>query len=414
MADPAIDEFAQTRGADDLFDDEIIPVSVEEQQAQTEVVAPEPEPESTPAPAPAVQEEQPFLENQPPPRGETPQRGRGGDRGRGRGRGRGKPAQGLNASRFADPAYAENTPRPKASRSKSSTNTPEPEPTSEVRDASPEKSQAGAKDQEAPEEESKGDTLNANGAESQRVPAVRGDRSATGGVRKPKLSEEELSRRIASAKENAAKKAAAHARAEADHASFLEREQVAAKKRREELANRRVMDNERERNRQRKLNAQTGREWDFEKREEDYNPRGGGSQFRRGMHGGVSGYTRRDFDEGGHDEDSGAHGSPGRGRGRGGRGSRGRGPSRGPRGERASSRDAQKTAAAKSEPPTAPAVKNETDFPSLPAGKKPGETQPQAQAPAQAPLKTSVPPTLENLESTMSPLTGTWADQVEE
>lgn len=82
---------------------------------------------------------------------------------------------------------------------------------------------------------------------------------------------------MAAAKENAAKKAAAHARAEADQASFMEREQIAAKKRREELASRRVMDKEREQNRQRKLKAQTGREWDSEKREDDYNPRGGGS-----------------------------------------------------------------------------------------------------------------------------------------
>lgn len=171
------------------------------------------------------------------------------------------------------------------------------------------------------------------------------------------------------------------------------------------------MDNERERNRQRKLKAQTGREWDLEKREEDYNPRGGGSQFRRGMHGGVTGHTRRDFEDGQPEEGSSGHGSPGRGRGRGGRGGRGRGPSRGPRGERASLRDPAETAGAKSPPPKAPVVNDDADFPSLPAGKKPEE----AQAQARAPLKTSVPPTaFETLESTMSPLTGTWADQVEE
>lgn len=189
MADPAIDEFAQTRGADDLFDDEIIPVSAEQQQAETEVVAPEPqpEPEPTPAPAPTSQEERPAVEKQPPPRGETPQRGRGGDRGRGRGRGRGKPAQGLNESRFADPAYVESTPRNKAPRSKSS-KPAEPESTPEARDVSPEKSQDGTKDQEAPEEEDKGESQDGHEAEPPRVPAVRGDRSATGGVRKVRLS----------------------------------------------------------------------------------------------------------------------------------------------------------------------------------------------------------------------------------
>lgn len=219
----------------------------------------------------------------------------------------------------------------------------------------------------------------------------------------PKLTEEELSKRIAAAKENAAKKAAAHARAEADQASFLEREQIAAEKRRKEVANRRVMDNEREQNRQRKLNAQTGREWDSQKTEDDYNPRGGGSQFRRGMHGGVSGYARRDFDERPSEDGAGDYTSPGRGRGRGGRGGRGRGPSRGPRGDRASSKEpSEKTAT--------PSVNNEADFPSLPAGKKPEITPPttvETKAIAQ-------PPSMEKLEATMSPLTGTWADQVEE
>lgn len=55
------------------------------------------------------------------------------------------------------------------------------------------------------------------------------------------------------------------------------------------------MDSERERNRMRKLNALNGREWDATKQEEDYDPRGGKGQFRRGMHGGVSGHTRRDL-----------------------------------------------------------------------------------------------------------------------
>lgn len=220
----------------------------------------------------------------------------------------------------------------------------------------------------------------------------------------PKLTEEELTKRIAAAKENAAKKAAAHARAEADQASFLEREQLAAEKRRQDQANRRVMDNEREQNRQRKLKAQTGREWDSEKREEDYNPRGGGSQFRRGMHGGVSGYVRRDFEGG--DEASterGDAGPRGRGVGRGGRG-RGRRSSRGPRGERASSpaKAAGKTAI--------PEVNNEAQFPSLPEGKKP-EASPTT-GPAVKTTKTKTP-SMEELEASLSPMSGTWADQGE-
>ncbi|KAJ6126970.1 hypothetical protein N7523_002582 [Penicillium sp. IBT 18751x] len=385
-----MDEFAQTRGADDLFDDEIIPVSAEEQQVQNEVVAPEPES--------APKEEVPVIEKQPSPRGDTPQRGRGGERGRargsGRGRGQGKPRGGLQDSRFADPKLA---PTP---RRKGPTKTPEPAATPEAKASLPEKPQEAAKEENGGDEEN-------NGTEAPRVPAVRGDRSATGGVRKPKLTEEQLSKKIAAAKELATKKAAAHARAEADHAAFQEREQVAAKKRREEQANRRLMDNEREQNRQRKLKAQTGREWDSEKREEDYNPRGGGSQFRRGMHGGVSGYTRNDFNQGAADDDAGANGTPGRGRGRGGRG---RGPSRGPRGERASSKEPSNKADKKA----ALGVNNEADFPSLPAGKKPEDASESLSTKKPVAPAIKAPPSMENLDSTFSPLTGTWADSLDE
>lgn len=203
-----------------------------------------------------------------------------------------------------------------------------------------------------------------------------------------------MSKRIAAAKENAIRKAAAHARAEADEASFLEREQVAAEKRRQEQANRRVMDNEREQNRQRKLKAVGGREWDSQKQEEDYNPRGGGSQFRRGMHGGVSGYARRDFDTRSPDEltgDSPSRRGRGRGGGRGGRG-RGRSPSTGP--------------SKKSPLPTAPGANNEAEFPALPAETKKLDTT-STTGPEMAKL--------DKFESlSLSPVRGSWADQVEE
>jgi hypothetical protein len=181
----------------------------------------------------------------------------------------------------------------------------------------------------------------------------------------------------------------------------MEREQIAAKKRREELASRKIMDKEREQNRQRKLKAQTGREWDSEKREDDYNPRGGGSQYRRGMHGGVSGHVRRDFD--GASEDT-SPVTPSRGRGRGGRGGRGRGPSRGPH-ERSSSKDQSDRKESKT-----PALNDEADFPSLPAGKAPAKSDKASDAPAPA----KPPPSMETLESTMSPVTGSWADQFDE
>lgn len=172
MAD--MDEFAQTRGVDDLFDDEIIPVSAEEQQAQTEVVIPEPESESEPVP----QEEKSVIENQPSPRAETPQRGRGGERGRGRGRGRGKGGRGLQDSKFADPKWAESPRNQRAAKTR------EPEASPDARAPTPDQSQDAVKDQAGQDEEGQGETLIANEAEPQRVPAVRGDRSATGGVRK--------------------------------------------------------------------------------------------------------------------------------------------------------------------------------------------------------------------------------------
>ena len=215
---------------------------------------------------------------------------------------------------------------------------------------------------------------------------------------------------MAAAKENAAKLSAAHARAEADQASFLEREKVADEKRRQERANRRVMDSERERNRQRKMNALNGREWDATKQEDDYNPRGGKGGFRRGMHGGVSGYTRRDFDDGrpdenGRDNRGGYRGSQ-RGRGRG-KGGRGRNNSRGPRRDGWQPDDAlEKPAAAKNEtkPPTpAPAATNEAEFPALPGAKeRPADTKPHWAAVA------------EKIEPSWSPVEGsTWADEVE-
>lgn len=240
---------------------------------------------------------------------------------------------------------------------------------------------------------------------------------------------------------------AAHARAEADQASFLEREKVAEEKRRQERQERRVMDSERERNRQRKLNALNGREWDATKQEEDYNPRGGKGQFRRGMHGGVSGYTRRDFDDTRTSEDrqessSGHGGHRGRGRGgaRGGRG--GRTSSRGPRKDSTpapkesggaglsqsrwapSASELDSTAAStvpegtpkgpsKKEPkadPPAPAS-NEAEFPALPSSTKEAPAEVKTDLPDDKLGKLDKP---EKFDWADSPIEGTsWADQVE-
>ncbi|RAK94989.1 uncharacterized protein BO80DRAFT_450602 [Aspergillus ibericus CBS 121593] len=374
---PAMDEFAQTRGGDDLFDDEIVPVPAAEQK-------PVPEVHEDPAPVPAVENDAQ------PARTDTPPRSRGGER-RGRGRGRGRGGRGShNSGRRGDgPVKTKPAESPTERGDKSAENsTPE----------------TPAEGEQTGKEDTTADSKQAAGAEGPRVPAVRGDRSATGGLKKPKLTEEELSRRIAAAKENAAKVAAAHARAEADQASFLEREKVAEEKRRQERQHRRVMDNERERNRLRKLNALNGREWDAEKKEENYNGRGGGKQFRRGMHGGVSGYARRDFDsQPGEDllnDDSQPHHY--RGRGRGGRGGRGRGGHRGPRGETTLDGASDQPTTGKSKPEApAPVITNELEFPALPGSeKKSGD---------------GAPATPDLLKSdSLSPVAGTsWAEQVE-
>jgi hypothetical protein len=162
MADPEMDEFAQTRGADDLFDDEIIPVSAEEQQAQTEVIAPEPEP--------AVQEVHVAeTAEKASPRGDAPQRGRGGERGRRRGRGKGR------GGRESEQKRAESSPRKKNSNANANANAP-----ATAREPSPKPEKADEVKETGSVEEGNGQDANSE----QRVPAVRGDRSATGGTRK--------------------------------------------------------------------------------------------------------------------------------------------------------------------------------------------------------------------------------------
>lgn len=117
--------------------------------------------------------------------------------------------------------------------------------------------------------------------------AVRGDRSATGGITKPKLTEEELSARLEAVKLNNARREAAHRLAEADEASFQKQEAQEIQKRKELGVAREAMEKEREKNRLRKLGAQAGREWDEGKEEEPIRPPGE-SQYRRGVHGGIA------------------------------------------------------------------------------------------------------------------------------
>lgn len=218
-----VDEFAQTgAGDDDLFDD-VIPFEMSMQTRPPENLSQD---EVTPV-APEV------IEQPAPPTQQPAARGRGdGTRGRGRGRGRGgrkEPAQ-VQVPKEQQPEAAPVQADP-----------PEDAPTGPKKDT---------------------------------PAAVRGDRRATGGVRKPKLTEAELSERMAAIQLKNASLTAAHARAEADAANFAEREQQAKIERdqraKEERKDRQQMMGERERNRMRKLKAMEGREWDLDKNEDDF------------------------------------------------------------------------------------------------------------------------------------------------
>lgn len=168
---PQMNEFAQTRGADDLFDDEIIPVPAEEQvieeHAQSDF---QPQDE-------ALEErlEKLEIETQTSP-AETPQRPRKGERGKGRGRGRGgrggRISQGSNAPERPD----------SGARSKLTENASEEIAKSFEGLEAQDKTTEGAGSSLVNDEDACATAE--NGPDMPRVPAVRGDRSATGGVKK--------------------------------------------------------------------------------------------------------------------------------------------------------------------------------------------------------------------------------------
>ena len=292
-----MDEFAQTRGVDNLFEDEFTPV---------------------PEPVTKASERQSNVSQR------TDQNYRTTARGRGNRYTRDNPRQSP-----AQPPVYDNTPAQRL-------------------DTSAEQNEAPSNPIEhatTPTQQPKTST------------AVRGDRTATGGVTKPKLTEDELSARLAAAKLNNAKRAEAHRLAEADEASFQKREAQASQKRKEEGAARRAMNMERERNRLRKLGAQSGREWD-EGKEEQIASQDRGSQYRRGAQGGVlyqAGRQQSGYQNGVHNPDfqerRGRYGPRG-GRGRGDRGNSGRG------------RGSFHSNSNKNTPQVAP--NPDTDFPALP------------------------------------------------
>lgn len=230
---------------------------------------------------------------------------------------------------------------------------------------------------------------------------------------------------MAAAKLKAEKLSAAHARAEADEASFKERERVAERKRRVENQHRRVMNGERDKNRQRKLEAQTGREWDLNKKEEDYtSSRGRGSAYRRGAHGGIA----YDLNRGAKGLHTGASETSigendyfrgrGRGGGRGGHG-RGGGNRRGDNNQprRPSQEASHEDASSASQKP--PVIGAESEFPALPSASVPGYT---GNVPSNSELtetnnqneNKSVPtPGFDDVVSPLTPQGGSWAEQVE-
>ena len=316
-SDPSIDPFAQTASTDDLFfDDDITPINqpVVEQSSTLGAEAPEfvPAPEE-PAPPSAPQAHLAPKAPREPRNADRGGRGRGRGRGEGRGRGRGGRGRGapvgdirLEEQAAKDAETAKEAPMPDTTATPTESNEPP---------------------SDAP-----------TGPSTPSTASVRGDRTLTGGSKRTRLTEAELSAKVASMRSKNEALAKAHARAEADATAFkvretelaaqeAERKKLAAEKQKAERKDRQQMMGERERNRQRKLNAQGGREWDLEK-EDGFD--GTGEERRRGAargaYGGVSAPRgapegpRELFDDGG---DSSHRGRGGRRGGRGGRGGRG-------------------------------------------------------------------------------------------
>lgn len=357
-----IDPFAQTAGTDDLFfDDDFVPVAepvVEQNPVETQ-----------PAEAPS-QTQGGLAQSQHTPRGPS-----NGERGaRGRGRGRGGRGRGRGGTANTETREKKDEKEKDTDKKEEPKDGEENEPAEEDKDQSTEPPSTPSTSKEP--------------KESKPPTSVRGDRTLTGGPKRARLTEDELNAKMASMRAKNDALQAAHTRAETDAANFEAREALAAKqtaerrkqlveRQKEDRKNRQQMMGERERNRQRKLEASKGREWDFEK-EEGFS--GTGEERRRGAargaHGGVTPSSRPAPATGdGNADNYGAESTPagaedapstpsfrdrgrGRGRGRGGRGSRGG------RGDHAQTSTPHKKAEEQL-PPTA------ADFPSLPQSSTP-------------------------------------------
>ncbi|KAF2802296.1 uncharacterized protein BDZ99DRAFT_207791 [Mytilinidion resinicola] len=356
------DEFAQTRPPDDLFDDDFTPM-----------------PEPVVEPSPVVEASPVVSAPNPPPNAPHGPRDQG-QRGRGRGRGRGNRGHGRGG-RGEHQGGREHQTQGGGGSMQASAHAPAAHaPPVEKEEL---EKPVVAKKVANGEAEAEGEGDGAKAALHQtpaREGAVRGDRSGTGGVKRTKLTEAELSARLASISLKNSLRTAAHARAEADLASFEAREAQAAhhnaekrkqlqQRQKADRQNRAQMMGERERNAQRKLQAMGGREWDLEK-EEGFGGTGEEKRgaARRGAFGGVVGGVPAAREEGAGEEEApstpshrgGERGGRGRGRGRGGRGGRG---------------DAANSTPHAAHTPKAQKPPGAEDFPDLPVKEKKAEDQ---------------------------------------
>ncbi|KAB8293730.1 hypothetical protein EYC80_009215 [Monilinia laxa] len=345
-----MDEFAQSREDDDLFGDEFEPASeptvIEEAPIQ-----------SVPKLSPAAETyvsgngtQSPLLAGSSNNNhNHRNQRDRGVDKRRGGRGGRGgAPNNGLKSSR-----YATQEPEPVATQSQSVETVTEQSsvvapPTSPSLQSSGEpQSQSQSQSQSQPQSQSQ---------QIKPIPSVRGDRSLTGGPSHKKLTEEELTAKLERMKIINAEKVESFRKSEKDREGYAQKEKEEKRKRKEEIERGRVMEGERMKNRERKLKAMGGREWDEGKDEKDFEDnKGRSSQYVRGGHGGVirgrGGLASSRFNDAPEDDMSAYIYDENRGRGSGrGRG-RGRGNGRGGRGGSAQ------------QPQSVPALE---DFPSLP------------------------------------------------
>ncbi|KAL2428485.1 hypothetical protein ABEF91_008689 [Exophiala dermatitidis] len=422
-----MEDFSQSRGEDDLFDDEIVPFDVppsdspERVAAQLEQISleststPQPAISTTAQPVVAVTStappSQPSRDQNQTFRDSKPKsRSRGGNDRSGRGGASGKRGAGGGGGGLADSKWAAKP----SSKPTTSTTTTEAEQSvkqpSSTGEPQPEAAKLATATPAAGTEQGQFTTTTtaAAGTTPARPPAVRGDRTATGGLRKPKLTEEELSAKLAAAKERSQNVAAAYARAQADAANFEERERIANERREKDRAERRVMDKEREKNRQRKMAVMGGREWDAGKNEEDFktthgNGRGGPRRFQAGgltpeqqyqaEQDDLRMYEWRDDDRGG--------------RGRGGRGGRGRGGGGRGRGGGRGGRDSDRLNQQQ------PSWSDDKDFPALPGASSSSTSTAQKETSNDATGTSTPRPTAQRIDSAQGNTGESWAEQVE-